>query len=110
MSKPSKSQQRYDEIVAALLKAPDVSQSAKKGFGQSGLMVRGKLFAILRADELLLKLPAARVKELIASGDGKPFDAGRGRPMKEWATIKPSAKTDWLALAREAMMFVGDDG
>jgi hypothetical protein len=97
---------RYAKIVETLLRSREISQSAKKGFGFSGLMVGGKLFAILRKDELLLKLPRPRVDALIASGDGKRFDPGHGRPMKEWVTVKPGSAADWLALAREAMAFV----
>jgi hypothetical protein len=96
----------FAEIVEALGTAPGVAQSAKKGFAFGGLMVGGKLFAMPHGEELLLKLPAVRVAALIASGEGGPFDAGRGRPMKEWVTVKPSAAKRWLELAREAMAFV----
>lgn len=98
---------RYSAIVQALGKLPGVSLSTKKGFGFSGLMIGGKLFAILRKEELLLKLPGPRVEALIASGDGTRFDPGHGRPMKEWVTVKPASVEDWLALAREAMIFSG---
>ncbi|RAK61852.1 hypothetical protein DJ021_15805 [Phenylobacterium hankyongense] len=59
----------------------------------------------MRGETLLLKLPAARVAELIAAGVGSPFDANKGRPMKEWVTV--GAEAGWLALAREAAAFVG---
>lgn len=104
--RPLAPEERYARIVAALLGSPDVSQSTQKGFGASGLMIRGKLFATLRRDELLLKLPKARVATLIATGNGKPFDRGQGRPMKEWLTVPQHSQEDWLALAREAMAFV----
>jgi hypothetical protein len=45
------------------------------------------------------------VAGLIASGEGGPFDANKGRPMKEWVLARMNA--DWDALAREAMAFVG---
>jgi TfoX/Sxy family transcriptional regulator of competence genes len=107
MSAPRRGpEERYAEIVAALAGLPNVSQSMQKGFGASGLTIDGKLFAILRKDELLLKLPKPRVEALITAGDGRPFDRGQGRPMKEWLTVKPTATQDWLALAREAMQFV----
>jgi hypothetical protein len=54
----------------------------------------------------VLKLPKERVAELVATGDGAPFDAGKGRPMKEWAVIDLHASKRWLALATEAMTFV----
>ncbi len=97
---------RYAALVADLIKAPGVSQSVKKGFGFSGLLIGGKLFAVPRGDELLLKLPAPKVAALIVSRDGTAFDAGRGRPMKEWVTVKATSKERWLDLARQAMQFV----
>lgn len=73
----SEGQARYPVIVEALASRPGVSRSALKGFGAGGLMVHGRLFAMPRHDDLLLKLPAARV-----------------------------AAERWLALAEEAMGFV----
>lgn len=103
-------EQRYAAVVAALIDEPDVTRSAKRGFGFGGLHVGGKLFAILRGEELLLKLPAAKVAMLIASGEGHPFDAGRGRPMKEWVTAEHGAGEGWPELARQAMLFVARAG
>ncbi len=96
---------RFGEIVAALADEPDVGLQATKGFGLGGLTVAGRLFAAPRRGALLLKLPAARVSALIASGDGAPFDAGKGKPMREWALALPGCD-DWLGLAREALSFV----
>jgi hypothetical protein len=42
---------------------------------------------------------------LVAKGDGKPFDPGHGRLMKEWLIIV-SPKVSWSALAKEAHAFV----
>jgi hypothetical protein len=48
------------------------------------------------------------VDALIAAGDGERFDPRRdGRLMKEWLVVAPSAEARWLALAREALAFVG---
>ncbi|MDR3510777.1 MAG: hypothetical protein P4L73_04030 [Caulobacteraceae bacterium] len=102
----SEGQARYAAITEALANQPGVSRSGLKGFGAGGLMVQGRLFAMLRHDDLLLKLPSARVAALITCGDGKPFDAGKGRPMKEWVLATPAAAERWLALAEEAMGFV----
>jgi hypothetical protein len=97
--------QRYEVLAETLLGDPAVTRPERRGFAQGGLMKDGKLFATLRGDELLLKLPAARVAALIASGQGAPFDANKGRPMKEWVLAGMTA--DWDVLAREAAGFVG---
>jgi hypothetical protein len=57
-------------------------------------------------DRLVVKLPAARVAQLISDGDGVPFDAGKGKPMKEWVglTVDDDACRELVA---EAMAFVG---
>jgi hypothetical protein len=96
--------QRYETLAETLLGDPAVTRPERRGFAQGGFMKAGKLFATLRGDQLLLKLPAARVAALIASGGGAPFDANKGKPMKEWVLAEMGA--DWEALAREAADFV----
>ena len=99
-------QRRFGEIVAALADEPDVRLQETKGFGFGGLTVSGRLFATPRGADLLLKLPASRVGTLIASGEAGPFDAGKAKPMREWALALPHARAIWSDLAREAMAFV----
>jgi hypothetical protein len=102
--------ERYAAIVAALTEAPGVEHWTKKGFGQGGLKVGGKMFAAqLRSGDLLLKLPKPRVDWLTDAGDGERFDPGHGKAMKEWIVIRPESAVDWLDLAREALAFVGGD-
>ena len=99
--------QQFDKIVDAFADDPAVTRSERRGFARGGLMRDGKLFATLRGDALLLKLPSERVAELIAAGAGLPFDANKGRPMKEWVTVRAAPAADWVALAHEAARFVG---
>lgn len=76
------------------------------GFGSNALKINRSIFAMLVNDQLVVKLPAGRVAELISSGDGLPFDAGKGKPMKEWVAL--SVDDDGCReLVAEAMAFVG---
>jgi TfoX/Sxy family transcriptional regulator of competence genes len=82
--------------------------TAGRGFGKiEGLRISGKIFAMLAGGELVVKLPKDRVDELVDSGVAKRFDAGKGRPMKEWASIAPTASRRWKALVEEGRAFVG---
>ena len=81
------------------------------GFGASdGRRVRGRIFAMLMYGELVVKLPAGRVADLIASEVGRPFGARKGRPMREWVSV-PAVDPDlWPALVAEAHAFVAGPG
>jgi hypothetical protein len=68
--------------------------------------VAGKFFAFTTRGQLVVKLPAERVTELIASGEGRVFDAGKGRPMKEWVGLTPTDENTCAAYMREARKFV----
>ena len=91
MSTPA---ERFGAVVSALLDEPGVTLSESRGFSRDSLMVGGKLFAAVRGELLMLKLPAARVAALIASGDGSPFDANKGKPI-EWVLASMSSATTW---------------
>ena len=100
--------QRYSELASKMKRSPGVTDlSEGKGYGSSGqLKVDGRIFAMLVRDELVLKLPRSRVDELVAAGDGTNFDAGKGRPMREWFVLSSRSKQEWLPLAKEALAFV----
>jgi len=76
------------------------------GFGSNAIKIDKSIFAMLVDDRIVVKLPAARVTQLISAGDGVPFDAGKGKPMKEWIGLTVD---DQVArkLVAEAMAFVG---
>jgi hypothetical protein len=76
------------------------------GFGSNAIKINKSIFAMLVNDRLVVKLPAVRVAELISSGDGLPFDAGKGKPMKEWVALTVNAGA-CRELVAEAMAFVG---
>jgi hypothetical protein len=81
--------------------------STRRGFGSDALTVDGRIFAMVSQGRLVLKLPRDRVAALITSGDGLPFDAGKGRPMKEWIVLTDRSSRRWPSLAGEACTFVG---
>jgi hypothetical protein len=99
---------RYAELVKQLGGRREVTQVTEgKGFGSSGqLKVGGRIFAMLVRGELVLKLPRARVDELVTAGHGRYFDAGKGKPMREWFVLSPNVRRPWLPLAEEAFRFV----
>ena len=84
------------------VEAPEPKRGA---FGSNALKVHGRIFAMLVRGALVVKLPRARVAELIEAGRGTPFDAGKGKAMKEWLTIGAPVG-DWLVLSKEARAFV----
>jgi len=108
---PLSPEERFAELVEALLGLKGVTHSSdgshsKKGFGSSGLKVHGRIFAMVSRGRLVVKIPRQRVEALTASGDGRRFDPGHGRLMKEWLYLEPTSEEEWLPLAKEAMDFV----
>ena len=96
---------RFERLSRRFISEPSVSQGT--GFGSSpGLRVRGKIFAMLGSDGLVVKLPKGRVDQLVASGVAVRFDPGHGRVMKEWVTVPVSQADNWERLAAEAFAFV----
>jgi hypothetical protein len=66
-----------------------------------------KYFAFERKGELVVKLPADRVAELIASGAGRVMDRGQpDRPLREWVCLRPADEAGAVAYMREARSFV----
>lgn len=111
MSMPGTVEERFADIVKAFGDEPGVSEPEPAGsarrFGSSALRVNGGIFAMVSHGRLVLKLPSRRVAELIGSGAGGMFDAGKGRPMKEWVSLEAALQDNWLGLATEALEFVG---
>ena len=95
---------RLARIAKAYASDPRVTTG--KLFSSVGLNVNGKIFAMVVRGHLVVKLPKARVDELVDRGDGQRFEPGPGRVMKEWLTFT-GAESRWDGLAREAYEFVG---
>ncbi len=98
-------QERFAALVEVFRGEPDVDgpDGSRRGFGATGLTVHGRIFAMLTHDQLVVKLPRARVLALIGDGTGSPFTAGKTSPMKEWLTVEGVEEATWVGLAREAL-------
>ena len=100
---------RFVAVVEAFARKAGVSREERKGFGSGALKAKGKIFAMMSSKgKFVVKLPKARVDELVGSGKGERFDPGGRRVMKEWVVIE-DAKADWVELAKEACAFVGKE-
>lgn len=101
--------QRFVALVEGFHDRPDVTvpaESGRRSFGSAALKVGGSIFAMLQGDQLVVKLPRARVTALVKAGIGQPFDAGKGIRMKEWVTVSDVDEHVWRDLAEEAYAFV----
>jgi hypothetical protein len=105
MNGDPEAERAFQRLAAQFLADPSVSQGT--GFGTNpGLRIGGKIFAMLVRGELVAKLPKDRVDQLVAAGVGSPFDAGKGRPMKEWISVPARHSRRWKHLADEALAFI----
>lgn len=59
-----------------------------------------------KTEGLVVKLPAARVSELIEAGEGQPF-APAGKVFKEWLAVTTVDEKRWRSLLQEGLAFVG---
>jgi hypothetical protein len=105
MTNDAPSESNFWDLAQTLLKTGTVTRSTMMGL--PCLRVNGRFFASFdpRTNSLIVKLPAARVDELINSDRGTPF-APAGRRFRQWAAITPSRSPLWPALLEEALTFV----
>ncbi len=98
-------EQLFDDVSARLLEEdPQLEQG--RMMNAFGLKTGGKFFAMVVKDDLVVKLPAERVDELIAERKGERFDPGHGRLMKEWVALRPRDQAACTAYVTEARDFV----
>jgi hypothetical protein len=100
----SSDDERFWDAAATLLERNDVTRSTMMGL--PCLRVNGKFVAAFDrgSGDLLIKVPAARVDQLIAAGDGGEV-APAGRRFREWAAIPAEAVDEWPAYLAEAYAF-----
>jgi hypothetical protein len=100
----SSDEDRFWRAGAELLKRDGVTRSTMMGL--PCLRVRTKFIAAYdrAAGNLLVKLPAARVDQLIAEGRAAEV-APAGRRFREWAAIPPQDGDRWPGYLAEAWAF-----
>ena len=94
----------YDELKKHFATVKDVT--VLSGTGAQGIKFKGKMFAMFTKGHILLKLSPDRVSEIITSGEGLPYDAGTGKPMKNWVNIPETNKESWIKYCEEAKDFL----
>lgn len=99
-----------DDTLFWELAEPLLANGAEKStmMGHPCLRINGDFFASLerRSGDLIVKLPANRVGEMIDAGTAEPF-APAGRRFKEWALITDRNEARWEQLLQDAITFVG---
>jgi hypothetical protein len=71
-----------------------------------GLKTGGKFYGFASGGDLVVKLPSARVGELVGTGRGLPCSPRPGRPMKEWVRIPTPDQESCRSYLLEARAFV----
>ncbi len=74
----------------------------------AGLKTAGKFYAFATATDLMIKLPAPRVDELIRDGAGLACSPRPGTPMKQWVRIPAPDAATCRAYLIEARAFVAE--
>ena len=97
------------QLARDLMADPAVTRSTMMGL--ACLRLNGAFFASLdsKTNDLIVKLPATRVTELIGDRTGSTF-APSHRPFREWVAIPKREPALWAALLHEAKTFVGAHG
>jgi TfoX/Sxy family transcriptional regulator of competence genes len=92
---------RWQELVEGA-EGGSVSQGTM--FGSKGLRTGTKFFAIWWHEQLVVKLPPARLTELVDAGHGQPFEPMEGRRMNGWILL--GASLDWPPVVEDARAYV----
>lgn len=93
------------ELAEPLLAEENIVKGTMMGF--PCLRINGDFFASVHrtTGDLIVKLPANRVLDLIETEVGEPF-APNGRRFKEWVSIPKRDAALWQQLINEAYVFV----
>lgn len=93
--------------LAAELAAADPRVAEGTIMGGRCLRVGEEFLALVdfKGSGLVVKLPRARVDELIEDGIGKPF-APAGKVFREWVSVPKADRARWRKLLREGVAYV----
>lgn len=96
------------DLARDLMADPAVTRGTMMGL--PCLRLNGAFFASLepKTGDLIVKLPAARVGELVQTGNGAVF-APNHRVFREWVAIERHDRAVWGSLLREAQAFACHD-
>ncbi|MDY7105784.1 MAG: hypothetical protein S0880_31755 [Actinomycetota bacterium] len=97
-----RAQEGFDALATELEGLAGIDRAVM--FGSRGIRHDGRFFAFVGADgQLVAKIAAPRVAELVASGAGAPVRVGR-HPAREWVGVpwEAGAAGRWRALLHEA--------
>jgi hypothetical protein len=99
---PMTGEELFWALVEPMFTNPAVRRSTMMGL--PCVRLDGRFFASLdrRNGALLVKLPAPRVTELVASGHGEAF-APAGRVFREWVAVPRPDRRRWRAMLAEAL-------
>src|SRR4051794_7992411 len=92
---------RWEQLVAGV---EGGDGTAGKMFGSGGLRPGTNFFAIWWHEQLVVKLPPARLTELVEAGQAQPFEPMEGRRMNGWIVLGDSV--GWLPVVEEARAHV----
>jgi hypothetical protein len=100
-----RSEDLFWKLADTLLADPAVTRSTMMGY--PCLRANGHFFACVErtTGHLVVKLPAERVDDLVASGQGISF-APNGRVFREWVGLPIPEEDEWIAFLDEARTFV----
>ena len=99
----------FRELAEPLLATGEVEEGTIMGFPCLRTS-SGEFLAMAehRSGDLIVKIPAGRVQELIGEGTGLPF-APAGRRFREWVHVPSRDAELWQGLLDEGRAFVDGD-
>ncbi|MFJ8016558.1 hypothetical protein [Streptomyces sp. NPDC096339] len=96
------------EDAVAVLAAEYPGDERGRMLRSLGVKTGGKFYAFATEVDVVVKLSAGRVAELVAAGVGVPCETRPGHPMREWVRLVPADVDECLDHLREARAFVAE--